>query len=320
MKYHDMVIEASDAKVERDPEGRWWRRFKVRVLSSAAGDMPPDRAVVVQCKEADLQDQLCKLDERQLDREGLFSLGRRLALLLLPPAQDNLGDGVREFFSRSLDIARHDDAELRLRLRLPPDLAAVPWEYLYLDRLGTTDAMAGFLALDPRVAIVRHEALPVPAPLPRASGDIKVLAALASPPNLGLLDLDREERDLRQALNQQAGIQLKMLKDADATLDAVQGSIPGMHVFHFAGHGTFRQQAGDVPGTVTGAGALAFDDGIVDAEKLGVNLRSNQIRLVVLGGCETGRRAGEYVWGGIAPSAGSVRSACRGRQSVFDSG
>jgi hypothetical protein len=297
MKYCDIIIEASDAKVERDADKRWWRRFKVRVLSSPAGEM--QKAVSVQCNETDLQGQLRELDSRQLDRDGVISVGRVLALLLLPPGQDNTGDGVRELFSRSLDRVGQD-AGLRLRLRLPPELADIPWEYVYLDRSSTSDTMAGFLALHPRVAIIRHEPLPVPASPPRAPGDITVLAALASPEGLDPLDLDREERDLREALKQQAGVQLKVLKNA--TLDAVQKAIPGTHVFHFAGHGAFRRDAGAAPGTVSGAGELKLEDGAIDAEKLGINLHGNQVRLVVLGGCETGRRAGAYVWGGIAPA------------------
>jgi hypothetical protein len=274
MKYHDMIVEASDLKVERDANKKWWRRFKVRVLGSPAGEMAPDRTLTVESDERALQEWLRKLADRQIDHEEFFKLGRLLGLLLLPPGQDDTGIGVRELFSRSLDRVGQDEG-LRLRLLLSPDLASLPWEYLYLDRLGTSDdAMAGFLALDPRAAIVRHEALPVPAQLARATGDITVLAALASPPNLDLLDLDREESDLRQALGQQTGVQLKVLKDA--TLDEVQKALPGTRVFHFVGHGAFRQQAGDAPG----------------AEKLGVNLRGNEVRLVVLGGCETGRRAG----------------------------
>lgn len=298
MKYHDMIIEASEPKVERDAEKRWWRRFKVRVVSSPAGDMQPDKAVSVECNERELQEQLRKLDGRQLDRDGFLSCGRLLGLLLLPPARNETGPGVRELFARSLDLVTSQSDGLRLRLRLPPELADIPWEYFYLNRIEAADAMLGFVALDPRVAIVRHEALPVPAPVPRALGDIRLLAAMASPPDLDLLDLDREERDLRQALAQRAGIELRLLKDA--TVDKVQEAIRDVHIFHFAGHGTFRQQAGDLPGTVTGCGALAFDDGLVDAEKLGLNLRGNGVQLVVLGACETGRRAGTYVWGGIA--------------------
>jgi hypothetical protein len=302
MNYLDVVIEASEVKIERDVDKSWQRRFKVRVLGSPAGDMTPDQAVLVECNEKDLQERLRGLDRRELDRDGLRALGRLLGLLLLPPAQDGAGISVRELFSRSLDRAAQEKANLRMRLRLPPELGAIPWEYLCLDRVGTTDGMAGFLALDPRVAIVRHEALPIPAPPPRATGDIAVLAALASPLNLNLdpLDLDREERDLQQALSQQAGVQLKVLKNAN--LDDVEKALPSARVLHFAGHGMFEQQSGSAPGTVTGAGALALDDGLVDAEKLGVLLRGNQVQLVVLGGCETGRRAGRYVWGGIAPA------------------
>jgi len=318
MKYHDMEIEASEAKVERDADKRSWRRFKVRVSRSPAGEMTPEQAVVVQCDERALQERLRRLADRQIDRKEFFELGRLLGVLLLPPANNETGIGLREFFSRSFDRVGPDGG-LRLRLRLPPELASLPWEYVYLDRLGTSeDADAGFLALDPRVAIVRHEELPVPAPLLRASGDITVLAALASPPNLDLLDLDREERDLRQALDKQPGIHLKVLKAA--TLDEVQKALPGTGVFHFAGHGAFRQQAGDAPGTVTGAGALALDDGTVDAEKLGINLRGNEVQLVVLGGCETGRRAGAYVWGGIAPALvrSEVPAVVANQYSILD--
>jgi hypothetical protein len=279
MKYLDVVIEASDVKIERDADKSWRRRFKVRVLGSPAGDMTPDQAVLVQCNEKDLQERLRGLDRRELDRDGLLALGRLLGLLLLPPAHDGAAISVRELFSHSLDRAVQEEANLRMRLRLPPELAAIPWEYLCLDRVGTTDGMDGFLALDPRVAIVRHEALPIPAPPPRATGDITVLAALASPLNLNLdsLDLDREERDLQEALSQQAGIRLKVLKDA--TLNEVQKALPDTRVFHFAGHAMFQQQSGGAPGTVTGAGALALDDGLVDAvgdEGVGVLARSHR--------------------------------------------
>jgi hypothetical protein len=59
---------------------------------------------------------------------------------------------------------------------------------------------------------------------------------------------------------------------------------------------------GDLPGTYTGTGALALDDQQVAAEQLGINLRGNGVRLAVLGGCQTGRRDGVNIWGGIAPA------------------
>jgi hypothetical protein len=76
----------------------------------------------------------------------------------------------------------------------------------------------------------------------------------------------------------------------------------GAAIFHFAGHGVFNRQMGDVPGTYTGVGSLALYDQTIDAEQLGINLRGQGVRLALLGGCETGRRDGINVWSGIAPA------------------
>jgi hypothetical protein len=160
--------------------------------------------------------------------------------------------------------------------------------------------MDGFLALDPRVAIVRHEALPAPDSLPLTSGPLKIIAALASAEGLPQLDLGKEESDLKQAFAGQAGIEPVFLEDA--TLEEIQQAIAGAEVFHFAGHGMFNRQMGDLPGTYTGVGSLALYDLAVDAEQLGINLHGNGVRLAVLGGCETGRRDGVNVWSGIAPA------------------
>jgi hypothetical protein len=300
MKYRDMVIEASEPSIERDAEKRRWRRFKIRVLSSPAGEMPPEKALSVRCDATALQTQLRALEGRELDRDGLISLGQLLGLLLLPPGMNGEAGGVRDLLVRSLDLVGQDSG-LRVRMRLPAELASIPWEYVYLSRSGTSDAMDGFLALDPRVALVRHEALPVGQPQVGAPpGEISVLAAMVSPSGFQFLDLDREESDLRQALQQQAGLRLSVLKNA--TLQQVEGAVAGTCIFHFAGHGEFCLRAGDTPGTVTGDGAIVLDDGKIDAEQLAMNLRGNGVRLVVLGGCDTGRRDGTYVWGGFAPA------------------
>ena len=299
MPYQDMVIEAAGAALDRTPDKQRIGRFTVRVLGSPAGEMKPEEAVPVSYDDKQLQLSLQQLETRALDKAGLIALGRALALLLLPPKQDGAAAGVRELLAASLDHAGPDDG-VRLRLRLPPQLAALPWEYMYVDRAGGGDGMDGFLALDPRVAIVRHEALPAPASLPLTSGTLKVVAALASAEGLPQLDLSKEQSDLKAAFDGQAGIAPVFL--ADATLDEVQAAIVGAEIFHFAGHGVFSRQMGDLPGTYTGTGKLALYDQAVDAEQLGINLRGNGVRLAVLGGCETGRRDGVNVWSGIAPA------------------
>jgi len=299
MQYENMIVEASDAQLVRTEDKRRLGRFKLRVLLSPAGEMRPEDAVAVEYDDRLLQSRLRDLEGRRLDRAGMIALGRELAQLLLPPKQAGAATGLRDLFTASL-AQIGPDVGLRLRLRLPPLLAALPWEYMYLDRAGGGEGIDGFMALDPRLAIVRHESLPAPAPLPVTTGALKVVAALASAAGLPQLDLDKERADLEQSFADQPGVAPVFLPDA--TLDEVLAAIPGAGVFHFAGHGVFAQQLGDLPGTYTGSGALALDDLRVDAEQLGVNLRGNGVRLAVLGGCETGRRDGVSVWSGIAPA------------------
>ncbi len=299
MIYRDMVLEAFDAAVERKTDKSRRGHFKVRVMRSPAGEMKIEEAAAVEYDDKVLQKALGELERRSLDRGGLIALGRLLGLLLLPPKREGAATGVRELLDGSLNKTGPDEG-LRLRLRLPALLAAIPWEYLYVDRVGGGEGMDGFLALDPRIAVVRHEELAAPANPPLLKGDIKLVAAFASAEGLTPLDLEKERADLEEALKGQAGLTARYLPDA--TLDELLSAVSGAGVFHFAGHGVFTRQMGDIPGTYTGSGALAFEDQAVDAEQLGINLRGSGVRLAVLAGCETGRRDAVSVWSGIAPA------------------
>ncbi|HNP74096.1 MAG TPA: hypothetical protein PKK15_23460 [Kouleothrix sp.] len=154
MLYHDMSIEASAATLERTPDKRRVGSFSVRVLASPAGEMRPEDAAAVTYDDKALQLGLQQLESRALDHAAMVALGRLLASLLLPPKASGAAAGVGDLLAESL-LAIGPDAGLRLRLRLSPQLAALPWEYLYVERAGGGDGMDGFLALDPRVAIVR---------------------------------------------------------------------------------------------------------------------------------------------------------------------
>jgi CHAT domain-containing protein len=299
MKYHDMVIEASGAERKLTRKKIWQLSFKVRVLSSPKGEMSQEQAVPVQCDEAPLQAILKKLESRNLDQAGLVDLGRMLAAMLLPPGPEGALVSVRELLKDNLKGLGAEEG-VRLRLRLPPMLAPYPWEYVYVDRAGGGDGMDGFLSLDPRVAILRHEVLAAPGVLPPLIGDIKMVAALASPAGLPQLKLEKERADLEEAFKAQGGIKPRFL--SDVTLDELQVAMPGAGIFHFAGHGAFDRKMSDFPGIYTGEGALALFDQNVPAEQLGINLRGNGVRLAVLGGCETGRRDEISVWSGIAPA------------------
>lgn len=300
MEYLDMTLELSDFTRTRTEDRRMVGRCKVRVIESPAGEMRPEDAVPVAYDDRELQAALQQLDQRLLDRAGLVALGRTLALLLLPPGREGVPGDVRGLLASSL-IKIGPEAGLRLRLRLPRELAAVPWEYVYVDRAGGGDGLDGFLALDPRIAIVRYEVLQTPTDVPAVAGAIRLVAAFAANPDLPPLNLDQEAANLKTALESQAGIEAAILENA--TLDDALGALQkGAAVFHFAGHGGFTRQMSDVPGVYSGEGLLAFDDGFVPAEQLALNLRSNGIRLAVLAGCETARRDGINVWSGVAPA------------------
>jgi hypothetical protein len=300
MNYRDMIIEASDWRRERDPTRRWVGRFQVRVLHSPAGEMAPEAALRVECDYGELQARFKALGEGRLDRNALVGLGRTLALLLLPPATERDSVAPRTLLAESLKQIGPDEG-LRLRLRLPHELAGIPWEYVYLDRAGGGGGMDGFVALDPRIALVRHETLSVPASLPLLPGPLRVVAALADAIDLPPLNLDQEEAILTQTLTPQAGFQLDVLHHAG--LSGIQAKLPGAAIFHFAGHGLFDSESLSM-GVAPGAGGfLVLDDQLVSGEQMALNLRGSGVRLAVLGGCETGRRdvTGMHgVWGSLA--------------------
>jgi hypothetical protein len=297
MKYHDMIIEASDAVVERTPDKGRQGQFRVRVVQSPDGWM--NEPVPVKYDDKALQISLGQLDHRKLDRAGLIALGRTLAMLILPPRREGQAKGVRDYLVNSL-LAIGTDAGLRLRLRLPRPLQGLPWEYMYAERSNDDAGMYGFLSLDPRVILIRHEKQGMPLQPAALRGDIKVLVAMASGEGLPTLDLGREKAILEKALAGRAGIKPVYLEDA--TLGEILAASQGSSVFYFAGHGMFERQMGDVPGTYSGRGQLALYDEAVDGETLGTNLLGSGVRLAVLGGCDTGRRDAISVWSGIAPA------------------
>jgi hypothetical protein len=267
-----------------------------RVLRSDAQGDAPGGWLTASCDAIELSKHLKRLDERKLGGEGLFDLGRMLAGLLLPTG-DGIG-GVRELFLRALEKVGVDEY-LRLRLVLSTELASLPWEYVYLDRTGGREnMMSGFIGLDPRIAIVRSEPMTSSIELKPMSGDIHVLAALASPIDQEPLDLDVEAKVIHDALQNRQGIEVDVFRDA--TKSELADRLRGANIFHFAGHGRLKTAVVDQPGVEKGTVSLAFDDGLIDADALGVSLLGGGVRLAVLAGCETGRRVGPYDLGSAA--------------------
>jgi CHAT domain len=199
---------------------------------------------------------------------------------------------------RSVSVAANGMG-LRLRLRLSdtPELAELPWEYLY-DRTRNR-----FLALSHRTPLVRFLEVPDPPRALLVSPPLRVLVMIASPSDYPQLDVEQEWRKLRVALGalEQAGhVRLERLETA--TLGALRQRLrrDDWHVFHFIGHGGFDQDPQD--------GVLLLEDQTgrgwrVSGHDLGVLLNDHDpLRLVFLNACEGARADPSDPFAGTAQS------------------
>lgn len=316
--YHDFILFTYE--VQEDAHGGI-ASFKVRVFDSPVGQGEEEDPVLIPDYEQ-LKEQSRRLETRALDRQlpAQMALGARLGELLLPPRS-------RALLERSLAwLQQHEDEGLRLRLRLEGALADLPWEFIYLDKAGDGSSPSGFIALNPRISIVRHEALAlravelvagespaVPAewlPPPEAAEKRRVVVAMATPQPYRdyppLRELPAEQTQIKSALRQVRGIDPIYLPEyhdpedyqrvSGATLTALKDALgQTADIFHFSGHGEFEKRLGPGGDSIIGEGwlILAQPDNQADrvsAEELRALLDEREVRLVVLGACESARR------------------------------
>ena len=202
---------------------------------------------------------------------------------------------VRECLGRSRMAADNQDAGLRIRLRLPPALANVPWEYLYDRENG------GFVGLSPETPMVRYVEMSSPVRSFPISPPLRILAMISAPSDVPRLEGEEEWGKLNDALNDLARKGMVQVDRPDAgTLSALQRPLRlhEYHVLHFVGHGGWDEDAQD------GALALEGPDGgtrLVTGRDLGLMIRSHRsLRLVVLNACEGARSARDDPFGGVA--------------------
>jgi hypothetical protein len=217
----------------------------VSVFDSPVGQGEKQETVAV---ALDLEQQVRKLARRSAWANNVvkqIELGRVLADMLLPSY-------ARKLLSESLKRLR-DGEGLRLRLRLDGNLGWIPWEYLYLSGEHTT---GGFLALNPRISIVRHDALALPGDWFEAPQQRRIVVVMATPePHATyqkLNDLPKEQRLLKAALNGIQGVDAVYLPEyglaqdgelRGATPDDLLGSlVERTDILHFSGHGIFDKQ------------------------------------------------------------------------------
>ncbi|HEU4326895.1 MAG TPA: CHAT domain-containing protein [Roseiflexaceae bacterium] len=212
---------------------------------------------------------------------------------------------VRDCLIKSLDQANSQGLGLRIRLRLnkAPDLAGLPWEYLYYPDLNR------FFALSTKTPVVRYLELPERIRPLRIEPPLRVLAVVSSPSDAPPLDVEREWQNIQTALAGPVAagtVQLERL--AQPTLGALGRALrrTSFHCLHFVGHGAFDPQRQDGLLIFEGEGGDAHR---VSGQDLGMLLHDfDSLRLVVLNACEGGRAASDDPFGGVAQSL--VQQGC----------
>jgi hypothetical protein len=207
-------------------------------------------------------------------------------------------DDVREAYRRSLDSAQHDGAGLRIRLRLRdvPQLADLPWEFLY------DSPRERFLALSKSTPVVRYLNLPEPVIPLAVQVPLNILVVLSGPTDYEQLNLGASWERLRAAmadLEAQGKVSLDRLEEANVDALVRRLRIKPYHLFHFIGMGGFNELKQE--------GFVVFTDEQgrgreISGELLGTLLRDERsLRIVVLDTSETARTSLTNAFAGVAP-------------------
>jgi hypothetical protein len=203
---------------------------------------------------------------------------------------------IGQRYRSSYDHAVMQKQGLRVRLRIQaPEIAALPWEYLY-----DTD-QAIFVARNNQTSVVRYVEVDQPAESLRVDFPLRVLGMVAGPADQGTLQKDQEVSRMTAALAdlQRKGlVQLTWTRDGtyDALADALGEVRP--HILHYIGHGGFDEGRGE------GALILEREDRTshpIPATSLGeLLLGTGTVRLAVLNSCDGARSSGRNVFSSTA--------------------
>lgn len=206
---------------------------------------------------------------------------------------------VQGCWRSSLSASAQRDARLRMRLRFTdtPELADLPWEYLFSTSLNR------FLALDDELAIVRYLDMPERTRPVEVTLPLRVLVMISNPGDYPRLDVEQEWAQIKEALGpleERGLVQIDLLDDA--TLPVLRKKLQSgpYHILHFIGHGAFDRQ------TQEGVVVLKDESGrgrLVSGQQLGWLVHNYRtLALVILNACEGARADRTDPFSGTAQS------------------
>lgn len=261
--------------------------YPVTITRSPSGEA--SELLQFDLERAGIRSNLQQLQAGTADAPFLVELGWYLFESLFPPS-------IASLYRQSLEKVRSAGQGLRIHLRLEaPELAGLPWEYLW-DKQEDC-----FLAVSPETPLVRYVPIPHQARRMAVRPPLRILVVLSSPHGLPTLDTDAEGRLVRDALNawcEQGRVEVRVLDHAYVVEinRAMRAFRP--HVFHFVGHG---QQAGEVSYVI-------LEDEQGQPQPMGARtfreffLGIPEARLVVLNACHLAADLSSGLLAGFAPN------------------
>jgi hypothetical protein len=217
-----------------------------------------------------------------------------------------LRGGLRDIYQQAKGSGGGDAKRgLRVRIHLDPrdhrlrPLLRLPWEIL-CDR---ADGAGLPLALDRRSPVVRTIDSTAEILSPSAAPLSRVLVALASPRDAGLLDLERERDLIEGALD---GIHVRPSVLLHATRASLLESIRDrdFQIVHITGHGLFDEETGE--GLLLLESARGNSDAITARMLAGMFAGKAMPRLVVLSACHSAGAGGVASAGPFASLAATL--------------
>ncbi len=223
------------------------------------------------------------------DVKAVRSFGSALSAALL-------ANDVRTAFEISRREASDREMGLRVKLHIrPPELAALPWEFLY--DVGEEE----YLCLKRSNPLVRYLELPRFCETLAIEPPLQVLGMVAAPSDQDPVDVANEQRRLSEAL---APLSERGLVAVDWVPDQTWRGLQralrrrNWHVFHFIGHGMYDPEQDE------GLLALGSEDGTtypLTSSQLGRLLGDQpQLRLAVLNSCEGARSSSSDMFSSTA--------------------
>ncbi|MBD3559660.1 CHAT domain-containing protein, partial [Planktothrix sp. FACHB-1355] len=232
------------------------------------------------------------IESRQTDTDLLKALGGELYQALFPPK-------IHSHLRATIAGANAHGDNVRLRLTFEsPELAALPWEFLYDESTNT------FLGNNTQTVLsryidVRLEKRDLKAKA--ASKPLKILLVISSPTNLTKLDAAGEERLIREALEKHinAGeIELDVLQEATIRNIDQKLSEKPYNIFHFIGHGEFKDNKGFIALVDENKNSKLLDEvGFAN-----LFLGNRNLGLAVLNSCQGAELSSNQAFAGLSPN------------------